>query len=276
MTVGIAAIAESQHNPKAIVAADRMVTIGERSGVEYEDSDSKIESFIHTDDLAAVAVGAGTSTYIDEILDTLHTYVAHPDNQPATAREAMNLALVAYKNTVQETINNQVSAAYNFDLADLRDDDVSVPNTVQKAIVNEAQNIRDETAKRVTLLVTAVGTDGAGIYRISGGDFTNFTDTGYSIIGSGADSARLTFTRRQYSKTTTKRDGLFTVLEAKRQAEERQGVGQRMDLATIEQGQIRTIDQVEEEKLAEYLDRIQLRENEARAKVMENATLDFI
>lgn len=276
MTVGISAIAEAENNPTAIVAADRMVTIGEQSGVEYEDSDSKIEPFIHEDELVAVAVGAGRSTYIDEVLDTLHGLVAHPNNQPRTARDAMRLANLAYQTTVQETINNNVYTSYNFDLDDLRDDEVSVPETVQRAIVEEAKNYREKTAQHVNILVTAVGEDGAGIYQVAGGDFTNLTDTGYSIIGSGAGSARLTFTRRQYSKKTTKRDGLFTVLEAKRQAEERQGVGQRMDLAVLEPGSVRTIDEEQEKNLLRYLDEIHDEEESARKTVMENARLNFI
>jgi 20S proteasome alpha/beta subunit len=114
-----------------------------------------------------------------------------------------------------------------------------------------------------------VGIDGAGLYTISGMDYTNHTDMGYTTIGSGTESARLTFIRRKYDEYAEHREGVFTVLEAKAQAEERQGVGVETDLLSISRDGIREYDENEMQTLRQKLKRIDAEEQNARQSVMD-------
>jgi len=267
MTVGIAAIAQSEDNPYAIVAADRMVTVGDEGGVEYEDTESKIEPFLQTDQTSAVVVGAGRTMLIDEIIDSLHTIVAGEQSNITTARSAMNYVNAAYQQTIRNTISNQVFAPLGYRLEDLQDPDTHIPNEIQATVAEQAQNIRQQYQDRAQLIVAAVGNDGAGIFYVTGSDYTNASDIGYATIGTGYESASLTFIRREYDKNADYREGVFTVLEAKSQSEERQGVGQQMDMILIQAGHQQVIDDTQ--TLRNKLDEINRAERQARENVIE-------
>lgn len=267
MTVGIAAIAENDGDPHVVVSADRMVTVGQEGGVEYEDTESKLEPFLHTDDTCAVAVGSGHSTYIDEIMDTLQTFVA--GERIVTVREAMNYCLGAYQHVIRTTVNNRILAPLGYKLGDLKDEDVNIPPEIQRSIAEQIANYRERLSGRVNILIAGVGQDGPGVFLVSGGDFTNYTDMGYGVIGTGGDSARLTLIRRRFDRNCSLREGVFTVLEAKSQSEERQGVGQQMDMALVKQDSIRPISNSGIDELREMLDDIEEEERLARENVME-------
>jgi 2-oxoglutarate dehydrogenase complex dehydrogenase (E1) component-like enzyme len=268
MTVGIAAINDAFDDPGVVISADRMVTVGNQGGVEYEDSEAKIDTFVNNDAVSAVAVGAGASTYIDEILNKCNSYIHNADDQPTTISGAMQYCLTAYKENVKETVNNQVLSPLGYHISDLKDDDTRIPSEVQRAIVEQVADIRNTTAESVKIIVAGVGQDGAGIFQLAGNDFNTFTEIGYSVIGSGSDSARLTFTRRGYDRSCSELESMFTVLEAKSQAEERQGVGQEMDLLSVKQGTVTRYDQEQKESLREQLGRIDQAEEDARQRVM--------
>lgn len=269
MTVGIAAVTGVDSDPGVVVAADRMVTVGEGGGVEYEDSEGKVDTFVNNQHVSAVAVGAGVSTYIDEVLNLTNTYVRNADEPPETIQHAMQYCLAAYQETVRQTISNQVFQPLGYALDDLQDESVRIPSEIQRAMVEQVNSIRQETANRVNIIVAGVGADGAGVYHLAGMDETDFTEIGYVVIGSGSDSARLTFTRQNYDRTCTLPEGVFSVLEAKSQAEERQGVGQRMDFVTIKGSEIHRFDAEEKQKLRGHLTVIGDKEEEARQRVIE-------
>lgn len=271
MTVGIGAICYRNETPRVLVTADRMVTVGQQGAIEYEDTESKICPIIETDDLTAVAVGAGASTYIDEILQKTRRAIRDPQNStPNTIRGLMNFCLTMYQSTVRDTIENQFMQPLGYTLSDLKDDSVQVPAEIQKIVANQAADIRNKVNNRVRLIVAGVGTDGSGLYQISGMDYTNFTDMGYTVIGSGSDSARLTFIRRRYDQYCDYPEGVFTILDAKNQAEERQGVGQQMDLVSISQDELYRFDEPEREKLRQKLTKIEAEERKARQDVIDN------
>jgi len=269
MTVGIAALCEDDEESKTVIAADRMVTVGSQGGIEYEDTESKLETFIENDELAAVAVGSGVSAYIDEIMYRADEYTEHY-GALSTARDALQVALTAYQDTVKETIANQACQPYGYTLGDLQDEDVTVPTEIQRDIIESASNIKEDTSKRAQVLVAASGTDGGGIFHLAGMDYTNFSDIGYSVIGSGAGSARLTFIRREYDRTCEYRKAVLTTLEAKSQAEERQGVGRKVDMYSVSPGEIEEFGTDEKKEIRGRLDEIENEEDEARERVMED------
>jgi 20S proteasome alpha/beta subunit len=266
MTVGIAAIAENDGDPNVVMAADRMVTMGDEGGIEYEDTESKIEPFVQTDTASAVVVGAGRTMLIDEVIDNLHSIVAGSQSDVDSARKAMQYVKVAYQQTLRDTIENQAFRPLGYHLEDLRDETTHIPEEIQRTLAEQAQNLRRRYGEGVRFIVGAVGPDGPGIYYVSGSDFTNATEIGYAAIGTGGTSAQLTFIRREYDKNTSFREGVFTVLEAKSHSEERQGVGRQMDIALVRSNRIYPVDDID--NLREKLNEIKFAEQEARRKVM--------
>ncbi|MHB9286605.1 hypothetical protein ACKVMT_06150 [Halobacteriales archaeon Cl-PHB] len=266
MTVGIAAIAENDEDPYVIATADRMVTVGDEGGIEYEDTESKIEPFLQTDVATGVVVGAGRTMLIDEIIDSVHSLVAGNQQKITSARAAMEYVNHAYQQTLKSTIENQACRPLGYNLADLRDEETHIPPEIQRTIAEQSQNLRTRYEKAARFIVAAVGEDGPGIYYIAGSDYSNASDMGYAAIGTGGESAQLTFIRREYDRASSYREGVFTVLEAKTQSEERQGVGQQMDLALIQSDNIRHIE--ETGSLRQKLSEIKEAEREARESIM--------
>jgi len=268
VTVGIASVCRQDGTPTA-VAADRMVTVGEQGGVEYEDTESKIEHLIDNDHVSAVAVGAGLSTYIDEIFRRFPDLLEHADGMLQTMDEVNNYLLAAYQHQVRSTIENQILQPYGYTLPELKDRETQIPSGIQEEITDQVDDVIETVTNRVHVVLAGVGANNAKIYTLVGMDSHNYTDIGYSVIGSGSDSARLTFIRRGYDRTCPYREGVFTVLEAKSQAEERQGVGQRTDLVSITESGIDPFTVDERADLQDKLTKIEEEEKEARQSVMD-------
>ncbi|WP_139042970.1 hypothetical protein [Halorubrum tropicale] len=268
MTVGIGAICSSEEDPSVIVAADRMVTVGQSGGVEYEDTSAKIEPIIQTDQLSAAMVGSGSSVMIDSIADTARQLAAA--NNVVEAEGARELMLTAYKHHVQETISNNVLSPLGYELEDLKDDEIEIPVEVQRIVLEQSMEYKNKFSDQVQILLAVTSQSKSRLYLIAGNDYTDFTDIGYGVIGSGTQSARLTFIRREYDSACDFPECIFTVVEAKSQAEERQGVGQDMDMIEVTQAGIREFDEGEITDLRGKLDDIKEAESEARENVITN------
>jgi len=268
MTVGIGAICRDDEEPCAIVAADRMVTVGHSGGVEYEDTSTKIEPFVDTKELTAMLVGSGSSTLIDTIVKRARELVAAQQGPNTTVGERQ-FALAAYKQIVRETVSNTVLSPIGYELEDLRDEDVHVPTEVQRAAVSQASEIRERMGKRAQIMLVAVDENDASLHLLAGNDYSDFSDTGYAVIGSGTRSARLTFIRRNYDLNCESRESLFTVMDAKSQAEERQGVGQEVDVVKLKQGSAKRYSNSEIKNIRKNLDKINNEESEARERVID-------
>ena len=269
MTVGIGSICKEDGEPCVIVAADRMVTVGTSGGVEYEDTSTKIEPFVDNEDVTAMLVGSGSSTAIDSIINHGRELVA-ANKGPNNAYGSMRFALSAYKEIVRETISNRVLSPIGYELDDLRNDDVTIPTEIQRSVVSQGREIRKRYGESVQIMLAAVDKNQASLYKIAGNDYTNFSDIGYSVIGSGAQSARLTFIRREYDSDCDSREALFTVVDAKSQAEERQGVGQKVDLVKITRGNKKIYSDEEIDDLRENLSKINEQEQQAREQVIRD------
>lgn len=274
MTVGIAAIAENEDQPICIVSGDRMVTVGQQGGIEYEDTTSKVENLIHTENICSSIIGAGPVTYLDELINEIKTVLADQNiSQIQNMNHILNLSLAGAQSLLRQTAESQIFSPLGYSYPDLRDEDTHIPDEIQRMIAEQTYELRDNITEQVSLLVGGVGFDGPAIYQIGGADYANWTDTGYAVVGSGTDSARLSFIRRQYDKDCTMRECLFTVLEAKRQSEERQGVGQDMDLNIIQQDSIRSLDETEIEELRNRLIEVDTAEQQARQDVLQDWSL---
>lgn len=269
MTVGIGTICKDDDGPCVIVAADRLVTVGTSGGVEYEDTSTKIEPFVDNDDVTAMLVGSGSSTMIDSVIDRAREFVA-AEPGPHDANGAMRYALGAYQNIIQETISNAILSPIGYELDDLKKEDVEMPTEIQRAVVNQAQEVRNKFNETVQIMVAAVDENEGNLFVVSGSDYSDFTDIGYSVIGSGTRSARLAFIRREYDSTCNAGESLFTVVDAKSQAEERQGVGQKFDLVKITHQNKKRYSDEEIKDLRDNLEKINEQEKEAREKVIRD------
>lgn len=266
MTVGIGAVCEEGEQPEVVVAADRMVTVGQTGGVEYEDTSTKIEVLLDDEGISAAVVGSGTSTLIDSIIKTARDYTAQ--NRIETIGGAKDIVLSAYKTQVQESVQNRVLSGMGYKLADFRNKEQDIPTEIQKEVLSASNELRQKMAKQAQILLAVATENNAAIYLIAGNDYSNFSDIGYAIIGSGTDSARLTFIRRSYDSTCEFPESLFTVAEAKSQAEERQGVGQDMDLVRISGKSINKFSNSEIKTIRKRLSDIKTAEMEARQNVI--------
>lgn len=273
MTVGIAAIAENDGDPCAVVAADRMVTVGRGGGVEYEDTSSKIEVFLHSDTACAVAIGAGKTVYINEMLRVLNELVAGNFHNISTVQNAAELAKRAYQKVVQNTVEEQVLSPLDYSLDDLKDNEVTVPLELQRKFAEEAEKLRNSFSNEVHLVVSGVGKTGPEVFMISGSKLTNHTDQGYKVIGTGSGSGRLSFIRQRYDPGCSMQEAMFTVAEAKSQSEERQGVGRKMDVSLIRQDSIKQLDESAKEELRKAISRVETAEGDERQRVMDSWTL---
>ncbi|MEZ3116489.1 hypothetical protein RYH80_11270 [Halobaculum sp. MBLA0147] len=268
MTVGIAAICRSEGDDTVVVASDRMVTVGTQGGIEFEDTESKIQVLNSGDDCSVVAVGAGSSTYVDEILGRYDRLVEAAAEPPTTVPAVRRFLRRAYEDRVQESIENQIVGPYGYELDDLRDPNVSVPQSLEQRLKTEVKQAVERLSTQAQILVAGVDQSGGRIYIVSGNDYDEFTNVGYAVVGSGSGSARLTFIRRRYDHTCGYREGVFTVLEAKDQAEERQGVGSRSDLVAVNQSGVSPFDQHERTELENEIANIRAEERRVREDII--------
>lgn len=245
-----------------------MVTVGNQGGIEFEDTESKIERTATADGCSAVAVGAGSSTYIDEIFDQYDRLVAESDGRPGTVPDVRAFLRRAYEAKLRETIENQIVSPYGYRLGDLRDPDTSIPQSLEQRLRDEVKQAVETLNTRAQILLAGADRDGARIYTVSGNDYDEFTGVGYAVVGSGSDSARLTFIRRRYDHTCEYSEAVFTVLEAKQQAEERQGVGIRSDIVTVGSDEVSQFTQSEREELENRIERVRSEERRVRKEII--------
>jgi hypothetical protein len=266
MTVGIAAISEAEHDPYVVLAADRMVT-NRTGGLEYEAQESKIETLHHQQDATAVALGAGRNDWLSEIVKKANELIAQKATANLNVTDINSLFKIAYQRTIQNAIHDELLAPLGFQLSDLRNKEEHMPEQIQAEIVSRSQKYRKQFAEGAQFILAGVDSRGAHIYSHSGGSVSEESHRGYSVIGSGFRSAQLTFVRSNFDKSTSLTDTLFTVAEAKTQSEERQGVGNKMDLVKISVGKYNEIS--ETEQLRNQLTRVDEEERLARQNVMK-------
>jgi len=270
MTVGIGAVCRPEGKPAVVVAADRMVTRGQQGGIEYESNEGKVETIYHDEELAAVAVGSGYNAYINEVIKTANSLIARKTGDIRTVEQLKEYVLTGYQRTVSESVENQVLSPLGLRLKDLNDEEQSLSEGMSQQIVQEAIAVRKQFRKRCTILLLGVGNTGAGIYEMTGSDFAEHTEQGFASIGTGASSAQLTFIRSSYEKDSGLGETLFTVMDAKTQAEERQGVGQNVDLVVVREGKIVPYDDSEIQTVRNKLSEQSEREKEVRANLIDS------
>jgi hypothetical protein len=264
MTVGIGAIAhDGEDNPNVVMAADRMVTY--RSSIEYEDTDSKLEVITERGEMTAVAVGSGNLSFIDDVIRRLENRMV--EQAPTSMRELLEMARESYQEMERDIINNNVLSTFDIEVSDLFDEDVDIPPQFEDRLMNDIGSVREELRNTMNILFGGVYDGDAELYTLSTPDFSDHTSTGYAVVGSGQRSAESLFIRNRYdSDEANLTEAIFSVGESKIQAEERQGVGQEMDVAVVNSDGVREIQDIE--GLRESITRIEEEQSEIRQSIM--------
>jgi len=277
MTVGIAAICEADtDDPKAVVAADRLVTSGIAARREYEHTSSKmLDVFGSGGDspCVAVGVGAGSVSLADEVFYKVDSKISQ--SEPGTTRQIAEYAVTSLQEVVQETINRQVLSSHGLDLNTFNQTQGQMNPQVVQALYQDMEQAKEEVLSQVNVLLAGVDGGGAHLYNIMNNDMSRNDSIGYLTVGSGADPANSTFIRTRYDDTCDLNDALLSVTEAKAQAEEAQGVGREMDIAVLTSDGRRDLSNDEVEELREIYDDVIEAERKARQQTMEQSNYTF-
>jgi len=265
MTVGIGAICRAENGPQVVISADRMVTVGAGSGIEYEDTDSKIEVVTETDGMVCVAVGSGSLNFIDEVLDRLQDKMI--SDPPTDVSGVVSLAGESFREMERDTIDRNVLSQYGLSVEELSDSDSDIPRQFQAEILENIEGVRSTLRDSVNIMLGGVSNGDAELHSGSN-DFNAFTSTGYATIGSGSQSAQLSFIRNRYDPDdATLPEATFTVAEAKVQAEERQGVGQDMDMITVSSDGVEKIEDIG--TLRDAVEEAETQQQQVRERVIQ-------
>jgi hypothetical protein len=267
VTVGIGALCETESDPRAIVAADRLVTTGLGTRIEYEHTNSKMERITQSDGVLAVAVGAGAVSLTDELL--YKTRGKLDQTQDMTVRSVVEKAVNASTDLIRESIERQVLAPYGFDSHnEFNKNQKALGKGMVNSIQRDILDKRDKIFSQMNVLIAGVDSEGAHLYGIRQNDMARHDSIGYHTVGSGSDPAESSFIRNQYDDTCDKKDAVMSVVEAKIRAEEAQGVGRQMDIAIISQDGIQAVDNDKIAHLREIHEEITEEERTARKSVL--------
>lgn len=276
MTVGIAAICDGDdgEGPAVVLAADRLVTTGYSTRIEYEHTDTKIDEVLDTNPITAYGVAAGSLSYADDLFLNMESEIL--DSAPTTVRALAEEGVNAFHRLQKDAFNNQVLGPLGFSLEDFKNDELALSDEYQKAVLKDVFEKKDEIESNLSILLAGVDANGAHIYSVKGADFARHDPLGYATIGSGSLSAQLTFTRNRYDTGCSVDDALMTVVEAKKRAEEAQGVGTKMDIVIIRKDSVDFVKGDDVEPLRELQKDIEAAELKERRKTIEQKNIDEI
>jgi hypothetical protein len=277
MTVGIAAICEANtDDPKAVVAADRLVTSGRAARREYEHTSSKMLDVFGADGSSpcvAVGVGAGSVSLADEVFYKIDRKIA--SGSPGTTRQLAEFGVIALQEIVQEAINRQVLSPHSLDLSTFNQIQGQMNPSVVQGIYQEIMEKKQDVLHQITILLAGIDDKGAHLYNILHNDMARNDSIGYLTVGSGAEPANSTFIRNRYDDTCTLNDALLSVAEAKAQAEGVQGVGEEMDIAVLSNDGRRDLSNTELNELRETYKQVVKAEREARKEAIRENSYSF-
>jgi len=259
---------------KIVIAADRMVTSGRITKIEYEHTETKLR-VVHNDEVVqCMAVSAGDTSLSDDFFLKLGSKLE--DDDPTTVEDIVAKATESYQDMITEAVNRQVLAPFDMDLSELKGSDVELESGTTQALIQDVVEKRDEIVANITVLLAGLDGLGSTLCSIPDGDVARHDSIGYHAIGSGRQPARTSFIRSQYDTECTLDDALLSVVEAKTQSEGAQGVGEKMDIAIIEQDRgCYQFDEPEIEELVGTFEDILEAEENARQSIIADDPYSF-
>lgn len=222
MTVCIAALCQDEGDPRAVVGADRMVTLG--GFIEFEHAVPKITGASSH----ALAMIAGDSLVGNRLAEDAAMQIA--GTNPPIADIARRLA-ATYDAARQTRMQEQYLTPRALTLQTYYGAHQSLSQQVTLMIDRELQ----EFDLGVEVLLAGVDATGAHVHTVHnpGGTERLHDVIGYASIGSGAIHALQALIAFGHSATDGYRETVYQVYAAKRRAEAAPGVGRDTDMAVI-------------------------------------------
>lgn len=242
MTVGIAARCNtSSEEEKVVVAADRMITMGLGSEIEYEHTNSKIFTLKESSNLSVVGIGAGDTGPVEQILSEVKKEIQN--REKFSVKKVGEIASEKFREMRRSKIEEEVLSSYDLTFEEYLNNQKNLHTSFIEDIESEIRNKRNQVDKRVEILICGVDSMGAHIFSIEEGSLSEWNRQSFFAIGSGEQAALLPFLRNGYDDNSEVETTLISVVEAKDRAEEARGVGTEFDLAVISQGHIYEMDE---------------------------------
>lgn len=244
MTLCMAAICSGDNSePVAVIAADRMVTIG--SFIEFEHT---VPKMAFPSQFSVVMI-AGDTLMGTRLARSVRDEFAGA--APTTEEIASRLAK-KFVEMRREELEHQILSPRGLDLQMFYGGHQSFNGQITMMLDNQMAQYN----LGVELLVVGVDTNGAQIFSVAnpGQPEKQHDVIGYAAIGSGGIHALQTMISFRHSPTTALSETVFQVYAAKRRAEVAPGVGQDTDMAIITSGGITHLDTSTVNKLKEMYD----------------------
>ncbi len=222
MTVCIAALCRDEDEPRAVVATDRMVTLG--NIIEFEHTVPKAAEASPF----AIAMVAGDSLVGTRIAQQVASEVAA--TQPPIGDISRQLAQ-GYEGARAEQLNEQVLRLRGLDLVSYYQNHTSLNPQIVAMLDNQMAQFN----LGVELLLAGVDASGAHVYTVQnpGGTDRLMDIIGYAAIGSGTIHALQSMIGFRHGPDAGYLDTVFRIYASKRRAEVAPGVGQDTDMAII-------------------------------------------
>lgn len=223
MTVCIAALCLDGSERRAVVAADRMVTLG--SFIEFEHAVPKMTPGVAAGAIAVV-MGAGDTLVAKRLTD-----------QTLAATGATDVATLAHELAVQydaarnEHMEEAIMRPRALTLASYYQNHQALNPQIVVMIDNQMQQYN----LGVEILLAGIDPSGAHIYTVSnpGGSERLHDIIGYAAIGSGGIHAIQAMIAFGHSATADYHETVYRAYAAKRRAEVAPGVGHDTDMAVL-------------------------------------------
>lgn len=222
MTVCIAALCQNEDEAHAVVAADRMVTMG--GFIEFEHAVPKMRSAASLS-VAMVAGDALTGTRLAE--DVVEAFEG---TVPSVEEIAQTLA-AGYTESRNARMEQQVLAPRSLTLESY----YQSHQVLNPQIVAMLDNQMSQFNLGVELLLAGVDTTGAHIYTVMhpGPPENEHDMIGFAAVGSGTIHALQALIGFGHSPSAGYHETVFRAYAAKRRAEVAPGVGLETDMAVI-------------------------------------------
>jgi hypothetical protein len=229
VTVCLAALCrdDSTGAPRAVVSADRMVTLG--GFMEFEHTVPKMAS---PSDSAIVMI-AGDTLFGTRLASDVAANLR--GTNPRTEDIALRLA-TEYERTRQQVMEQQILAPRGLTLDAFYEKHANLNPNVTMMIDQGLASFNFG----VELLIAGVDDQGAHIYSVEnpGRPERKHDTIGYGAIGSGTPHALQAMIGFRHCETDSFKETVFRVYAAKRRSEVAPGVGSDTDMAVISRSEV--------------------------------------
>ena len=263
MTICLAGICQEDGQQYAVVAADRMVTLG--GFIEFEHG---VPKMAHPSAQAVVMVAGDTlvgTRLAREVSEALDGAV------PRTPGIARDLAM-KYSEVRTQALETQILSTRGLTLQMY----YGAHQSLNQQITMMLDQQMNQYNLGVELLLAGVDQDGAHIFSVHnpGGAELQHDVIGYAAIGSGAIHAVQSMIGFKHSSSAGLRETIFRAYSSKRRAEVAPGVGEETDIAVVSLDGVRWLTKENQQHLSELYETYQVTASSALAEKLSELELE--